>query len=254
MTSSSVRSTSRLALTAALVLGMSLAQAGGFAEDFDSGLDGWSSAGDVSVMELSGYRFAALGTASLDGADDAPYPAGALNFSGKPLAAANLTDGLEAAAGLALGALNLDATRLATEGSVLKRSFQVQAGQTLSFDWLLATNDQGPDFGLDLAFVVVDGQLIGLARASQAGGNDVPPFQRDTGIRQFEYRFQRSGEIGVAFGVADVGDTLASSMLAIDNVSISPVPESQTSVLLLAGLAGLLGWARRRTSVGVRKC
>jgi PEP-CTERM motif len=196
---------------------------------------GWAGFGDVAI---GADQRVVLTTASFAFVDDYGFAAGALNVSGQEPRGAGFD--LETVAGVAPGSLDLDAATMATEGSALSRSFKVNTGDRISFDWQLATRDT--DAGLDFAFVVIGGQRIDLGKASQAGLTAGTNWLAQTGISHFEYTFQSGGDVAVAFGVVDVGDYSATSALMLDNIAV--VPEPASYALLLGG--GMLLAAMRR--------
>jgi hypothetical protein len=213
-----------------------------FSEDFDNGIVGWQTAGDVAAQDNSGVIFVALTTASLTSQDDFPLPAGAYNLSRVAAVETGLL--LEAAIGAEPGAFDRG-DDFAFEGSAIWRTVNVNAGDILSFDWLLATNEVGTDALPDYAFLAVDGDITRIATAFDATSAPILDFQADTGIRSFSYVFSRSGTVQLAFGVVDVGDFNTTTALAIDNLSITAVPEPEGWALMLAGLLGVAGAARR---------
>lgn len=238
--------TSSLRLGAFLLTSVAFSAAQAAAVPFDGSLSGWSTIGDAAaVSTVNGHR-AAITTASKAFEDDAGLPAGALNLSGQEPAAAGFD--LENFVGLAPGALDLDIATMATEGSALSRSFSVTAGDRLSFDWQMATLDSNP--GLDFAFIVIDGVKLDLSSAFEATGAGDAPYSFQTAVSSFNYTFQRSGQITVAFGVVDVLDYVASSALYVDNLSVSAVPEPSTYAMMFAGLAAMAGITRRRQRRG----
>lgn len=213
---------------------------------FESGLTGWTVLGDASTQSGApeGVSQLWLTTASATEQDDFPLVAGTLNRSGINAASVGIPGGVEHAAGLALGALDLPAGS-AYEGSVATRSIAAGAGDVLSFSWNFGTTDTLNDY----AFFVVDGQLSTLADYSQATspssflGNSF-----ETGLATYSYTFLATGTHQIAFGVVDVGDFGVTSTLAVDNVQITPVPEPASLVLMLAGAAALL--TRRPSRAG----
>lgn len=179
----------------------------------------WTAAGDVSVASASAAR---ITTAAVESGEQ---PAGA--------GSALLFYALEPALGLAPGLLPADTI----EGSGLQLSFSAQDTTTIRFAWTLRTALFDADY-LDRAFVVIDGtQLLTLADVALT---DV--------YGQFSHTFG-AGEHSLAFGILDVNSTDLVSTLEVSDLrvsSVAEVPEPGTWALLLAGMAGLAGTARRR--------
>lgn len=211
--------------------------------------EGWNVAGDVSAPT----DHTLLLTTAFDASDDASGSA----VVGSGAIAAQQPRGVEELAGLAIGAL--DATidgvvQQAMEGSVVSRTLWVSAGDTLSFRWQLLSNED-PLTGLpDLAFMTIAGQLIELGTPHVADLQGYAGFQHGTGWMTFTHTFTDTGplalnNIELAFGVVDRGDTSTSTALAIQGVTVTPIPEPATWGLMASGLiaCGGLGWARRRT-------
>lgn len=223
---------SLLPLVAASLVAVSSASASvGFFEGFDSGLAGWTTTGDVAIVASGGNSSARLTNAFTGGFDDPTE----LNLSGiDPVAAGGA---LETAAGLPAGALDLSLLNQATEGSVLARSFTVEAGDVLSFDWQLLTQDVG---GADYAFLTVGNSLITLGNAASAALPGSGDYLAQTGLSTYQYTFANAGTFQVSFGIADVGDYAVSSALSLDNVALTPIPEPSTYAAIL-GAAGLVG-------------
>lgn len=182
----------------------------------------WALTGDATVNAATGTIV--LTTAYTDG-EDAPF-----NVSGSPAA---WIDQLEPAAGVPYQALDLP-DEPAYEGSVATQSFQVQAGQTLNFFYQFSTEETRFQ---DLAFLVINGTVLPLARA----GAGLPP----QGL-PYSFLISGTGTMTVGFGVVDTGDVNGVSRLTVSQIAIAPVPEPATWALALAGAAGLGALRRRR--------
>ena len=179
----------------------------------------WTLLGDV---QRTGDALAL--TTAYDDADEGPF-----NLSGT---AAAWIDQVEAAAGVAQGALDLP-DEPAYEGSLARTTFTVAAGDTLSFNWSFSTLET---LFQDRAFAVVNGQLFTLA--TRAGA--VP------GSGTFSITFASPGTATLAVGVVDTGDVLGVSSLNVQNVTLAPVPEPAGWALWLGGAALLAGVGRMR--------
>ncbi len=208
---------------------------GGFA---GNSLTGWSTLGDVTTA--SGGAF--LTTASLEFQDDFSEDAGTFNASGTSAYDVAL-GGFEAFAGLNAGAL--DSPDFAYEGSLLTQTFSVNAGDTLSFNWNMFTNE---GTNADYAFVAINGVLTTLATASNANVASVP-YSFSTGASVFSQTFANASSVTLAFGVVDLGDYGVTSALWLDNVALTAaVPEPETYAMLLAGLGFIVASSRRKNA------
>ncbi|MBH8572453.1 PEP-CTERM sorting domain-containing protein [Nostocaceae cyanobacterium CENA369] len=179
-----------------------------FAASID--LSSWDKSGDVVTVPNQ----ATLTNAFADGSDDASN----YNVSGNDPTYIN---SLETFLGLNSGDLGLDAT----EGSAIKKAFNVLAGDVISFDYSLLTYDT---FSSDRAFVTVSNSVIPLTANSS-----------------FSYTFATAGTYNVGIGVIDVIDSIGSSTLSVTNASLTnngqPVPEPLTTLgSILAGGFGVM--------------
>jgi hypothetical protein len=216
-----------------LALAAGISHGAVISDDFENGLTGWTTRGDVSVQGAPGSRAIVLTTA-LTGTSDDPM---ALNLSG--VDPASSAGSLDTFVGIGLAALDLDPINQATEGSAFKRTFSVLAGDTLTFDWQLATRET---VGQDYAFVTIGGTLITLGDVSDAINASIAPYGTETGVATFQYTFATSGNVTIAFGITDVGDYSTTSKLTIDNLSVVPEP----SAALLGALGAVVLLRRRR--------
>jgi hypothetical protein len=206
--------------------------------DFEAGLFGWKTFGDVSTQGSApqGTSKLFLTTAGLD-ADEfnsSGVLIGPFNASGTAAIEAGVPFGLEDRGLDAIGAY--DAFGLyAIEGSLARTGFNAQAGDVLSFVWNFGTRETA----LDHAFVVIDGVVTSLNSAvnptAPGTGNDL--FQ--TGYQSFSSTIATSGSHTVVFGVVDLNDTAVRSSLSIDQVQISAVPEPSSAAMCLLGLAAM---------------
>jgi hypothetical protein len=170
--------------------------------DFSS----WDKSGDVVALPSE----ATITNALADGSDDADN----YNVSSNDPTYIN---SLETFLSLNSGDLGLDAT----EGSAIKKAFNVLAGDVLSFDYSFLTYD---NLSSDRAFVTISNSVIPL-----------------TGSSLFSYTFATSGIYNLGIGVIDVDDNFGSSILSVTNASYQSVPEPITILgSILAGGFGVV--------------
>jgi hypothetical protein len=208
-----------------------------------NGLDGWNTTGDAASV---GGTHLVLTNAYPDGSDDADGVIRNLSGNAPALAGGDL----ERFVGIAPGALDVDPANLqqAQEGSAALQGFTAAAGSRVTFQWDLSTTETSSDPALaDVAFVVIDGQLITLADTLAAttatGGGD---YLTQTGWMDYSATFASGGTHTIAFGIVDEGQVSDTSALSVTGVSVvSSVPESSSLALMAAGL-GLLGVQARR--------
>ena len=215
-----------------------------------NGLTGWSTDGDAAAASNGGghlvltnaYPGSGINADDTDGIDrnvsgNAPV------FTGGGAGTGSLEDFL----GLPADALNVSPTLQAFEGSAAMQTFTAAAGSRLSFQWNLATAEAPDTTTPDVAFVVIDGQLITLgntlAATNALSGGD---YVAQTGWANWSTTLTGSGPHTIAFGVVDVGSFTDSSELLVTGVS--SVPESSTLAMLGAGLALLAIQRRRRNA------
>ncbi len=208
---------SRLAAAAALALLAGTAQA----QVSTASLAGWTVLGDVVAQA---GRLVLTTAYAQPGDADQPF-----NLSGNPAVDVAV---LEAAAGVPAYALDLPEPEYAREGSLVRQSFAVSAGDTLSFNFSFTTLE---DLFQDRAFVVLNGQVLTLATRSAPGVPDT----------LFSYTFASAGMATLSVGVVDTGDFYGVSTLSVGNLGVTAVPEPATWAMWLGGLV-LMGTAVRR--------
>ena len=192
----------------------------------------WETFGDV----ISNSQTASMSTNALSNDDFGIGPDSAFNFSGNPAGLVGVVGGLEDFLGLPIGGLDPDPGNFefAFEGSAIKQTFTVQAGDELFFRWNFLTNELLRPIGplQDYAFVTIDDQVIRLVDNVNEASNPSSPYGNETGINTFSQAFLNSGTFTVGLGVVDVDDFDVSSALIIN-----PIPEpSSTLGLLFLGI------------------
>ena len=229
------------ALALALAAGSANAQV---ANGNFNGLAGWNTTGDAASV---GGNHLVLTNASPGGSDDADGLDRNVSHNAPTLAGGDL----ETFVGIAPGALDYDTANnlQAYEGSAVTQSFTAAAGSRVSFQWNLATTETSTDPSMaDLAFVVIDGQLITLANtlsATTATGGGA--YATQTGWMDYDATFANGGTHTIAFGVVDEGQFGDTSALSVTGVDLtSAVPESSGLAMIAAGLGLLALQARRR--------
>ena len=124
---------------------------------------------------------------------------------------------------LAPGSLDNLVDSDATEGSFIKQTFTVEAGDVVSFDWNFLTNEATPSAEFnDTAFLTVNGFTFELADtgANFVEANNVDEFNEQTDTQTLAFSIANAGTYTIGFGVVDVGDDIVDSGLAIDNVAV----------------------------------
>ncbi|MGB5634899.1 MAG: hypothetical protein WBM86_19245 [Waterburya sp.] len=174
----------------------------------------WNTIGDTSIETDD------LGIFPTDGTYQALITNG-FSDAGGSVVDSDLEEFLDLAPGSLDGLVGGDAT----EGSVIKQEFTVEAGDIVSFDWNFLTNEATPDFTFnDTAFLSVSGFTFELADtgANFVDASGVDQFNEQTGAQTLTFSINAAGTYTIGFGVVDVGDEIVDSGLAIDNVAIQP--------------------------------
>ena len=205
--------------------------------NFAGGLTSWTAQGNASVQP------------ALAGPSPSGDPAQALigNSGVLPTYALGSTPALSASslvAALGIPAAALDALKQGGDtgnvvfGSALTQAFSTGGGAKLSFNWNFLSDESSNPLGNDFAFMVLDGVPTRLANTFTPQSPTVSVFTFETGYVPFT-RLLSGGSHTVAFGVVDVNDSLGSSALLVDHVTVTPVPEPATLLLVFGGLTAL---------------
>jgi hypothetical protein len=183
-----------------------------FAASLD--LSSWDRSGDVVAVPGQ----ATLTNAFSDGTDDASN----YNVSSNDPTDIN---SLETFLGLNSGDLGLDAS----EGSAIKKAFNVVAGDVISFDYSFLTYDT---LSSDRAFVTISNSVIPL-----------------TGSSPLSYTFATSGIYNIGIGVVDVDDTFGSSILSVSSANYQSKLVPEPSIILGCIVAGSFGVKFKRKHI-----
>lgn len=242
---------------------------------FEAGLIGWNTYGDVSVQgagfgldPTAGSSFAVLTT--IDEIEPSVY--------GTPLSGnfAMAFNDPNQFAGLGLPvdvpafvdaiypqySTNLpNAAPFPHTGSVLNQTIHVEAGSVISFDYNFLSDDYNSSTGHhgDFAVVAINGFdfFAPLDDHLLSPSNvDLSPASLllttgESGFHTFSYFASTEGYYTVAVGVFDSYDSSVMSALAIDNFTVTKVPEPATLLLMGGGLIGIFSMRRKFSP---RKC
>ncbi len=171
----------------------------------------WNTIGDTSIETND------LGIFPTDGTHQALITNG-FSDAGGSVEDLDLEEFLDLASGSLDGLVGGDAT----EGSAIKQTFTVEAGDVVSFDWNFLTNEFTPTTFNDTAFLNVNGFTFELADtgANFVDAPNVDQFNEQTDTQTLTFSIATAGTYTIGFGVVDVGDEIVDSGLAIDNVAI----------------------------------
>ena len=104
----------------------------------------------------------------------------------------------------------------ADEGSAIRGKVELEAGDTLNFDWLFGAGAKSG--GNDFAFVTLrhdgENQVFGLADVKTVGQG------KDSGWQSFAFKAEEAGSYEIGIGVMDVGSSDGHSTLMLDNIWI----------------------------------
>jgi hypothetical protein len=101
----------------------------------------------------------------------------------------------------------------ADEGSAIRGKVELEAGDTLNFDWLFGAGAKSG--GNDFAFVTLrpDGtnEVFGLTGVKAVGED------KNSGWQSFSFKAEEAGSYKIGIGVMDVGSSDGHSTLMLDN-------------------------------------
>jgi hypothetical protein len=188
--------------------------------------DTWAKFGDVIQYSTGETE---MSTDAFRHGEDTLFPpatgfgsVGSYNFSGTAAGAASDLAGF---LGVAPNSLDIGGT--AIEGSAIKKTLTVQAGDKFSFSYDFGTNEKNPVVRPvpDYALFTVNGAVTKLADIFNAPAPAVnAPFYADTGLKTFSYTFASAGTYTLGLGVLDVVDGFETSGLYLNDATLTPVP------------------------------
>ena len=149
---------------------------------------------------------------------------------------------LEVFLGVSPGALSGLGNGTAVEGSAIRQTFAVAAGETVSFLWNFLTDEVkflgNVVNGNDFSFYVLDGAIVELADIEENFPLSFVPatgtgFARQTGFFTLNLFFATAGVHTLAFGVVDEGNAVVNSGLLVDAAEVPAAVPEPASLLLL---------------------
>ncbi len=125
--------------------------------------------------------------------------------------------------GLSTAHLRKISTAHVIDGSGMKQTLRVHAGDVLSFDWNFLTNEDEPDHANnDFAFVTITPAILSVLADTKSDLVEATvPFKKYTTYHTFSHTFEKTGRFMLGIGVVDVGDNDVTSGLLIDNVRLT---------------------------------
>jgi len=206
---------------------------------FETGdFTGWTTLGETRI------EASAFGSGPTQGTSQASLSTAGAAFAGSII---------EEFLGLEIGSLDKLGTSLdvipfpggiATQGSAIRQTFTANSGDILTFDWNFLTNEPALFPALnDFSFVSISSlqDLAGaLDQRFQPVISPMTRFFQETGFQPFSFTIPTTGTYTLGIGVTDWRDTTKDSVLLVDNVNLTSVPEP-TSVLGVLGFGAFLG-------------
>ena len=126
---------------------------------------------------------------------------------------------LESSLGLSSGKLDNTGNGNATEGSAVKATYAVKAGDFLTFDYFFDGGDYIPYN--DFAFVSINGNVQSFASISENGN-----YGDEAGVFKYQVKdsdIKSDGTVTISVGVMDVGDKASTSYLNISGLAIKTI-------------------------------
>ncbi|BAZ70785.1 MAG: hypothetical protein KME28_03985 [Pelatocladus maniniholoensis HA4357-MV3] len=178
---------------------------------FENGdFTGWTTLGATSI------ETATFNSGPSEGSSQALLSTGGVTFSDAII---------ETFLGLETGSLDNFGNGDVTQGSAIRQIFTANAGDILTFDWSLLTNESAQVFpNNDFFFVSISSESeLADTKFSSLVTSSTTEFFAETGLQTFSFTIPTTGTYTLGLGVADVGDNTVDSGLLIDNVTLTSV-------------------------------
>jgi hypothetical protein len=139
-----------------------------------------------------------------------------------------------------------------TTGSAISQDLTVSAGDILTFDWNFLTDEhnEGIAYNDFAIFTIGNTPFFLVSRNSSFSTLNLvsPPagFDGQTNWATQNYTFPSSGTFKLAFAVFNVGDAGHDSVLLVDGLTVTSVPEPGATAILIIGVAGMFFMKRRK--------
>jgi hypothetical protein len=250
---------------------------------FESGLAGWSTLGDVSVQTAAvglaptqgtGFAFVTtLGSGEIPySGTPSPNDSATREFLGLPGGIPQFMAQMPAVDPVGPGGAILEPPIVGEGGAMTYRFYASQAG-AIAFDWdrigrdadsafLSLWSDDGSIRTND--WIYYAGSFTGTfapsgvdlcphqTNTSCADPSQVAFYDAETGWSQMSVDVPQAGWYTIGFGVGEIAEGTAPTVLALDNLTFtpSPVPEPASATLMLLGIAAAAAArsARRQVS------
>jgi hypothetical protein len=219
--------------------------------NFTSALAGWTASGNVSTQTLLAGPSPSGETAQALIGNSGVLPTYALGSS-PALSGAALVTALGVPGGALESLKRVGDTGNVVFGSALSQTF-TSGPAKLSFNWNFLSDETSNPLGNDFAFVVLDGVATRLANTFTPQSPTISVFTFESGYSPFSATLS-AGSHTLSVGVVDVNDSLGSSAVLVDHVTVTPVPEPAGWTLVLAGLVALAGMVRKLPGQGRPVC